>query len=233
MSVKGNIVLNYYDSIVYEEDLQLLEGPHWLNDTLIGFYMDYLENEEYNNLDICFVRPEVTQCIKLSPDLPIFLDPIEFRRKSFAVMTLNDCINPNSPGGSHWSLLIFSRNELKFYHIDSSEGTNKLAAKELAAKITEYIGKNIKCDFESLKSLQQTNSYDCGVFVLCNLDNVLNHIFRKKKLSTLEPVSEVQVSKKREELKKLIINLYRREYTKAQAQKAKDAKQKSIKGEDG
>jgi len=31
------IVLNFNDSLLHKSDLDLLEGPHWINDQLINF----------------------------------------------------------------------------------------------------------------------------------------------------------------------------------------------------
>lgn len=205
------MVLSYHDTIIYESDVELLEGPHWLNDTIIGFYLEYLEEEVYGKTMFCFIRPEVTQCLKLSPlsEFPVFLDPLQFKDKNVAVMPLNDCENPNTPGGSHWSLLVFCKTVRTFYHIDSSKGSNYSPAKLLSAKLSEYLELNGDYEFKTLNSLQQTNSYDCGVFVLCNLDNVLQHLFRHNTLDTLDTIREYQVARKRNDIKQLIINLAR------------------------
>lgn len=206
---KGNIVLSYHDALITDADIELLEGPYWLNDTIIGFYLEYLEKEKYADTDVCFIRPEVTQCLKLSEisEFPAFLDPLDFKDKAFAIMPLNDCDNPDLPGGSHWSLLVYSKPENTFYHVDSSSGSNHLAARTLAFKLSQYLNKNNSGDFKTLNSLQQSNSYDCGVFVLCNIDNIVPHALRYKKIENVNFIKEYEVSKKRHDIRVLIQSL--------------------------
>nr|BAN20907.1 conserved hypothetical protein [Riptortus pedestris] len=203
---KGKVVLSYHDALITYDDVELLEGPYWLNDTIIGFYLEYLEKEKYADTNVCFIRPEVTQCLKLSEvgELPAFLDPLEFKEKDLVIMPLNDCEDPNLPGGSHWSLLAYSKPEKTFYHIDSSAGSNQQAARALTFKLSQYLDKNSLCEFKTINSLQQSNSYDCGVFVLCNIDNIVPHALRYKTLENVNQIKEFEVSKKRHDIKSLI-----------------------------
>lgn len=208
---RKKVVLSYYDTLIHESDLDLLDGPHWLNDTIIGFYLEYLEKEVYGNHNVCFIRPEITQCLKLSDvsEYPTFLDPLKFKQKSFAIMPLNDCENPDLPGGSHWSLLVYSKPEGTFYHLDSSKGSNHNAARTLYYKLSQYVCKTKSCEFRTLNSLQQSNSYDCGVFVLCNIDNIVPHAMRFNNLENLNLIREYEVSRKRRDIKLLINTLAR------------------------
>ncbi|BES88100.1 sentrin-specific protease [Nesidiocoris tenuis] len=218
MTPKRESVLSFHDSLLHQSDVDLLDGPYWLNDSIIGFYVEYLEKEVFADLNICFVRPEVTQCLKLSPqaELPLFLDPLNFKTSELAVMPLNDCDNPTQVGGSHWSLLVYCKNADCFYHLDSSQGSNSSQARDLAAKLSHYLrlksdgtihAPNSPPEYVSLSSLQQNNSYDCGVFVLCNMDNVIKHFLRTGSLENLDYVRSQDVNRKRSDLKTLIMSL--------------------------
>lgn len=106
---RNETVLNYRESLLRKSDVDLLRGPYWLNDSIISFYFEYLENEVFDNHpNLLFVSPEVTQCIKMGPknDIGIFLNPLmsEGNRK-FVFFALNDHTESDSSGGSHWSLL--------------------------------------------------------------------------------------------------------------------------------
>ncbi|KXZ55423.1 hypothetical protein GPECTOR_3g74 [Gonium pectorale] len=38
-------VLDYFDVLLREADVELLEGPHWLNDQIVSFFFEYMERE--------------------------------------------------------------------------------------------------------------------------------------------------------------------------------------------
>ncbi|GLI60307.1 hypothetical protein VaNZ11_002423 [Volvox africanus] len=38
-------VLDYHDVLLREQDISLLEGPHWLNDQVVAFFFEYLSRE--------------------------------------------------------------------------------------------------------------------------------------------------------------------------------------------
>ena len=61
------VVVSFCDSIIRQSDLKLLEGPHWLNDRIIGFYFEYLFEKEFDSSDkLVFISPEVCQFLKMS-----------------------------------------------------------------------------------------------------------------------------------------------------------------------
>lgn len=168
---KEKIVLNYQNSLLRSSDVNLLTGPYWLNDLIISFYMEYLEADVYqNNKDILFVSPEVVQCIKLvsKEEMSVFLDPLNAAEKSFIFFPLNDN-EEDRAGGHHWSLLVFSRPEQTFFYFDS---LNSSDAKLYIAFIRD-LAYAVKCpefDIKTATCAKQTNSYDCGVYVLCFIE---------------------------------------------------------------
>ncbi|XP_022207488.2 sentrin-specific protease 8 isoform X2 [Nilaparvata lugens] len=203
------IVLNYHDSILRKSDVRILEGPYWLNDTVIAFYLEYLEKEKYGETDLLLISPSVTQCLKASHEkqIPDFLDPLHAKNKSFVFMPFNDCMGFVSPGGTHWSLLVFSKSERKFYHFDSSScSVSGMQAHELARKLESYFGLT-NAQIKYMESLQQDNSYDCGIYVLCNIENIAFHILKTGTIESVQKLKKVNVSSKRHELLELINQL--------------------------
>ena len=92
----------------------LHSGPHWLNDRLIGFYFEFLHQRKFESSSrVCFISPEVSQFLKLASavEIPVFLDPLHLEEKETVLMVVNNASDPSQPGGSHWSLLIFTRQE--------------------------------------------------------------------------------------------------------------------------
>jgi Ulp1 family protease len=51
------VVLDYNNSLLKESDIKLLQGSNWLNDTLIGFWFEYLEHEVFNDKSLCLISP--------------------------------------------------------------------------------------------------------------------------------------------------------------------------------
>lgn len=209
-SDKNNIMLSYHDYLLRASDIALLERNDWLNDIIIGFYFEYL-NEQYrkDNNQLLFIGPEVAQLLKMqdSSQYNIFLDPIEATSYDFIFFPINDC-DSYEAGGSHWSLLIYSRLEKMCYHFDSSSGINGSSAKKLARKLTKYFLEKQEKRYIEMDCPQQNNSYDCGLYVLCLADVISKHAIRNSKISDCDcSIITEMVPKKRTNLLKLIDNL--------------------------
>ncbi|CAH1119731.1 unnamed protein product [Phaedon cochleariae] len=170
------IVLSYNESLLRQSDVDILKGPFWLNDTIISFFFEYLETYVFkNNTALSFVSPEVTQCIKISQqqELCVFLEPLlSNAKKDFIFFALNDHEKIDMSGGSHWSLLVFSRPEKRIFHYDSSSGINELQAFKFGQKILKYFALPVQEKIDNVLCLQQNNGYDCGMHVLCNAENL-------------------------------------------------------------
>lgn len=67
---KNPIILNFKDTLLHQSDVELLNGPHWLNDNIITFYFEYLEKAAYKSeKDLLFISPEVVQCLKAAKNV--------------------------------------------------------------------------------------------------------------------------------------------------------------------
>lgn len=210
MSLKDKIVLSYHESVIRESDLEILRGPRWLNDVLISFYFEYLEAEKFkNHPSILFISPEVTQCIKVTPvvELEIFLEPLGAKRKDFIFLALNDNVRPDCSGGSHWSLLVFSRPENACYHFDSHTGSNYEQARDLGNKLLRYFGMLTHGQIFEGSCLQQTNGYDCGVHVICNVEHIAKYALLRGRINGCGIVDGLKVANKRADLLDLIKRL--------------------------
>lgn len=206
------IVLSYYDTVIRQTDIDILKSNGWLTDSIIGFYFEYLEREVYPKKDFLFVSPEVTQCIKSSHhhEIPVFLDPLFARQYLVIFFPLNNNENVYSSGGSHWSLLVYFRKDGIFYHFDSSNDVNDLQAMKLATKLQQYFDKNTPVIVKEGNTLQQSNSYDCGIYLLCNVDNIAEHVMTHRTLDNIGFVSKEKLKLKRASILSLIYGLQKR-----------------------
>ena len=211
---KDEIILSFNDSVIRRSDLKLLIGPHWLNDRIISFFFEYLYDKEFDQTDkLVFISPEVSQFLKMAhkEELSIFLEPLQLEHKELIVLAVNNSDDPERPGGSHWSLLMFSMQAKEFFHFDSSSGLNKEAAKQLAFRTHSYLqsklGDNFSFRIKEVPVLQQGNGYDCGVHLLCNAQHATRHLLIYGSDEGLRTINDEVVKKKRSEVKELIISL--------------------------
>lgn len=136
------VVLSFHDTLLRESDLELLSGRHWLNDALIAFWLEYIQHTLFPDQHrVLCVSPEVTQLLKLGDqgEICVFLDPLEANHKDYILLPVNDNMSTVSSGGSHWSLLVFSRFDSKWYHYDSQRGSNFRDARCLVQRINKYV----------------------------------------------------------------------------------------------
>ncbi|NP_001070633.1 sentrin-specific protease 8 isoform X1 [Danio rerio] len=174
------VVLSYQDSLLRRSDVALLNGPHWLNDQVIGFAFEYFTTECFKSLSdkICFISPEVAQFIKYAScheELAIFLEPLSLASRRWVFLAVNDNSNQTA-GGSHWSLLLYRRDTSQFAHYDSQSGSNSLHARRIAAKLEAFLGAGAKVPFVEEQCPSQQNSYDCGMYVICNAEALCESI---------------------------------------------------------
>lgn len=201
-------VLSFHESLLRESDIDLLRGPHWLNDQIISFYFEYLEKVVYKDTEeFLFVSPEVTQCLKIVSrnEASIFLSPLKATQRDLIFFALNDNENTTA-GGSHWSLLVLSRPENTFFHFDSSSGSNLSSSRVFFSRLREPLGCP-DADLQQHKCLQQSNCYDCGIHLICVTDQVAQYARRTGRVSGTPSIPHEQVSRKRREILEIIREL--------------------------
>ena len=201
------VLLSYHDSVLHESDGELLAGPHWLNDKLIQFYLDYLEHEAFPAADVALVGPDVTQFARLcaESDLAAFVAPLRLTARRGVLLIINDCERPDAPGGSHWSLLAAVNG--KFVHYDSMSGGNETAARQMARRLAPLLGCSAKMT-EATCSRQQ-NGHDCGVFALLHAHEVLRRLGSGGDLMHVH-ISQERVEETRQNMLKLIKEIAQR-----------------------
>ncbi|XP_065582266.1 sentrin-specific protease 8-like isoform X2 [Artemia franciscana] len=195
--------VSYKNSLLTNDDLKLLDEGKWLNDKLIGFAFEYIEDAYPKCL---LVSPEATQLLNLgSPeDASSVLSSLNAGEKDLILFPLNDCITPTEIGGSHWSLLVFDVKAGQCFHLDSSLDFNFQTAARFCKKLSlPFISpSNVK----SINCVQQKNGYDCGIHVICNANHILDNY--SKGVPLFETLGDVTSYKhKRKEMKTAILKL--------------------------
>jgi sentrin-specific protease 8 len=191
-------VLIYKDFVLTRMDLDILEGPCYLNDNIIGFYFSYLTSF-FNSEDILLIPPSVSYWLANSEDKEsarACSEALKLPEKKLVVFAVND--NDDLSGGesgNHWSVMVYGRNINAFVHHDSMEGVNNLDAMKLYEAVKGFMGTAVSSSSKSSKSRnkkkknkgaatesigapsaeigflefptpQQSNGYDCGLYVM-------------------------------------------------------------------
>eukprot|EP00873_Tetraselmis_striata_P021248 jgi/Tetstr1/441512/TSEL_029743.t1 len=166
-------VLSYHDVLLRRGDVDLLRGPHWLNDQIIAFYFEYLGRECVSrDPPVAFIPPSMTFLLANcgQDGASQLIDSLQLGGKQVVVFAVNN--NPDAAcagGGSHWSTLALFTRSRSFVHLDSSAGTNAGPARQLHAVLSGQFGGR---RLEEGQLPQQENSYDCGVFVIAVADAI-------------------------------------------------------------
>mmetsp|Transcript_18079 Transcript_18079/g.58490 ORF Transcript_18079/g.58490 Transcript_18079/m.58490 type:complete len:198 (-) Transcript_18079:51-644(-) len=148
-------VLDYHDILLRGADVELLRGPDWLNDQIISFFFEYLQEDKHKGEDV-----------------PGIVAPLGLAARRLVLLAVNN--NPyadEAGGGSHWSLLAFHRSLEGFVHYDSMANANESMARQVAAALWPLMGVHgEKINFRAGRTPQQHNGVDCGVHVAASAD---------------------------------------------------------------
>eukprot|EP01117_Protostelium_nocturnum_P012546 TRINITY_DN4622_c0_g1_i1.p1 TRINITY_DN4622_c0_g1~~TRINITY_DN4622_c0_g1_i1.p1 ORF type:complete len:223 (-),score=74.82 TRINITY_DN4622_c0_g1_i1:33-701(-) len=164
----GKKAVTYHDVTLYEEDVQLLEKPNWLNDNLISFYFEYLTFQvfEKEKNRFLFVHPSTVFMFQFlsTEEMKEIMNSLSFQDKEFIFLPINNNSNVERTGGSHWSLLLFESKTSTFFHFDSCQSINSSPATVIANQFGKLF--STKTKYQSINCPQQKNGHDCGIFLL-------------------------------------------------------------------
>lgn len=184
---KMSTVCEVGDATINQSDLEILKAEKsWLNDNIITFYFEWLKRDlGEKSRNLVFIHPSAAYMLKILPLEELtcsvgrgsnpFLDA-QKPETDIICVPVNDSEDPSIAGGSHWSLLIINKNDNIGYHYDSYYGHNdNVALKTLSCfnRLLFPINSSSQLKFEDAHSKQQQNGYDCGVYTLMNLLNIV------------------------------------------------------------
>ncbi|OQV18377.1 putative Sentrin-specific protease 8 [Hypsibius exemplaris] len=208
---ENEVVLSFFDTLIYGRDLELLNGNHWLNDQIIGFYNEYLEKFAYadQRTDIALVHPDVVfACLSVdATSAAEITKDLKLSEKKYVFMPVNNNGNVQEAGGTHWSLLVYHRPENSFFHFDSWSENNLPNARDLAGVMGAALGVSDKPAFAQRRDVpQQHNGFDCGMYVMC-FSELLCGQYLEDRAVDLSDVTAEFVARKRRKVYDLIIHL--------------------------
>ncbi|KAK9811425.1 hypothetical protein WJX72_003778 [[Myrmecia] bisecta] len=172
-------VLSYGDVLLRKSDVDLLRGPFWLNDQIIAFYYEYLLNEAHKLIQkVTLLLGGATTFFLAhagSEDVQAMARSWQLPSRSLIIAAINDNPYVDEAGGSHWSLLAYTRQDHTFRHYNSSKGLNRDAARKGADVLGRLLVQEGKTPaYVEAKTPQQSNGNDCGIYLLAITEMLCN-----------------------------------------------------------
>ncbi|CRL04868.1 CLUMA_CG017921, isoform A [Clunio marinus] len=140
--------------------------------------------------------------MKSPDDCVEVLRPLKPDKRKLLLFAVNDNDSARA-GGTHWSLLVYSRDEGTFFNFDSLSDFNTSNARKIFTTLKNLLN----CPFGNFKherSAQQTNSYDCGIYLLVNAENVCNNFLLRRRVQDTPIASLGSINAKRQEILSII-----------------------------
>lgn len=194
-----------------------LLSQDWLSDDTLNNYFELLNDKFSTIIPFLIMNPIISHAVKSVTEFNHFLEPLNIKNKDILFVPINDSeqMYPSGNQGTHWSLLIYVKQSRSFYHIDSLNSYNQTSAGTVAKKLFNYLVGDInsRLNLTQIKGPQQSNSYDCGVFVICAIELFLSKLFVNGlnfQISSIEEIAipEVTIINKRASLAYIIKNKY-------------------------
>lgn len=191
-----------------EEKSSLLAilGQTWLMDDTITKYFDFLSLNLYRGNLIFLMNPVIVEAVKVLSDVNAIIDPLCLDEKELLVIPVNNATYNNNDedsykiaSGTHWSLLIYEKKTTTFLYYDSLQlDSSNQVAKVVSEKLSKYFKLSKAAEFISIQGPKQTNSFDCGVYMLHAVEYFCQHFSKTNFVPNMVPdLSEINCVKKR------------------------------------
>ena len=171
-----------YGSVTMKtQDVRLFSGSYWLNDQCLSFYIEYL-SRKYRLPRVLLLEPAASFLIGMEndpEDLRIGLNRLDLDTPELLFLPINDNTDPETSGGSHWTLLVLSKSTWTGYHFNSlgAGGCNLSQARLVACRLGSLLCAPRALPIQEVTvTPPQANSYDCGLYVLSITETLLHDL---------------------------------------------------------
>ena len=201
-------ICNFEVMNISKESLASLERSQWVDDDMIKLSLALKQKEINKSTDkILFVSPAITQLIRASKDgkaIKETLKGLRITERDWVLFPVSNNNQVDMPGGgTHWSLLLYSRQKNVFYHHDPIFPINFMHATELINKISTA-DSSFSINRKNVETPQQKNGYDCGPYVMLFANKIVDNLSEGLDPNHLV-VSEDEASVYRMKLKEKIL----------------------------
>lgn len=155
---------------------------------LVQYFSSLSQQINYNKC--CYFPPSIAQILKFqSEDLGAAYrlgEVAHHESVSLIAMAISNSSSPELPG-THWSLMVYNKDTNKYYHLDLIRNSSNVKwARKVAAALHKVWNLSKNYQFEELDCFQQSNSIDCGVHVIHNIELVSQVVSKGGNLASNE-----------------------------------------------
>nr|CAQ53275.1 CG1503-PA [Drosophila melanogaster]CAQ53277.1 CG1503-PA [Drosophila melanogaster]CAQ53278.1 CG1503-PA [Drosophila melanogaster]CAQ53282.1 CG1503-PA [Drosophila melanogaster] len=210
------VALRFMDISLRHSDVQLLQSANeGVNERLVAFYYAYLQHRRYRSeLDLHFLNPGLAARLRHMNmrQLWAMVRDRRLNEKQFILVPLSTHPRPHG----HWSLLVISRPDSKFYHYDSLDNCHS----PLAASVSETLRAPLEAWKFALvtgRCLQQERQAAgkegsgrdpaSGIHLMCMTDHVADYVARCGYATSSLLIAVDQIAAMRTHLVELIQSL--------------------------
>lgn len=104
------------------------------------------------------------------------MSPLNLQDKDFILLPVND-IQGKLGSGTHWTLILYVKSEHKFIFFDSASSSSSMFENidKIKTNLLALLEREETKTIEG-SCTKQSNSYDCGVHVMKNMEEILSLI---------------------------------------------------------
>ncbi|XP_034487055.1 sentrin-specific protease 8 [Drosophila innubila] len=171
---RSTVSLRFHELSLRHSDVQLLQGPHALNERLLSFYYTYLQSRRYKmKPELHFLSPASSQSLRhleLRERRRLVRD-LQLASKQFVFVPLSE--------ESHWSLLLVARPDRRFYYFDSEDNRHLIVAQLLYETLRGVLAAD-EYHFTVGRCLQlaKGQGHESGVHLMCMTDTLADYVSR-------------------------------------------------------
>ena len=176
LNEKDDIIFEKDDVQINKQEFNTLNDRMCIGDMIMHFQLRSLQNKYRDKKNFFYPFMPCTVQFMQAYD-------VEMTKSSFTGLNLKSYqyvffpmsdFTTESMSASHWSLLYIdnTKGTMQFKHFDSMKQCNLLIARNFAKKIKQIFDLD-NFSVEELRCENQTNKYDCGVYVMAYIDTLL------------------------------------------------------------
>ncbi|XP_039499201.1 sentrin-specific protease 8 [Drosophila santomea] len=212
------VALHFMDISLRHSDARLLQSAHeGINERLVAFYYAYLQHRRHRSeSDLHFLNPVLAARLRHMSMRQLWAMVRERRLNEKQFILVPICTHPRPHG--HWSLLVISRPDSKFYHYDSLDNCHSLLAASVsetlrapleAWKFVLVTGRCLQQERQAAGKDKDGSSRDpaSGIHLLCMTDHVADYVARCGYATSSLLIAVDQIAAMRTHLLELILSL--------------------------